>query len=161
MLELSKIEKLVKESFLNIENSITNSKKELKNFKINQAEEIKNLIIEDEGNSDLGLKLETFQKELKEKEDKYKDIISSVLEKEINKLKSDVLSKVEKEEIPLEKEEESSVNLKGFNNDFSNEKELETEFKEVTNKFFESTENEEPFKTEELDQWIKDIKKLI
>ncbi len=161
MLELSKIEKLVKESFLNIENSITNSKKELKNFKINQAEEIKNLIIEDEGNSDLGLKLETFQKELKEKEDKYKDIISSVLEKEINKLKSDVLSKVEKEEIPLEKEEESPVNVKGFNNDFSNEKELETEFKEVTNKFFESTENEEPFKTEELDQWIKDIKKLI
>ncbi len=160
MLELSKIEKSVKGSFLNIENAITNSKKDLKDFKVTQAEEIKNLIIEDEGNVDLGLKLEKFQEELKEKEDKHKAIISSILVKEIDLLKSNVLSKVQEEQDEEEIEEEY-FDLEEFDSNYLSQKELETEFKEVTNKFFETNEKEETFKTEDLDQWIKDIKKLI
>ncbi len=160
MLELSKIEKTVKGSFLNIENAIISSKKDLKDFKVTQAEEIKNLIIEDEGNVDLGLKLEKFQEELKEKEDKHKAIISSILVKEIDLLKSNVLSKVQEEQDEEEIEEEY-FDLEEFDSNYLSQKELETEFKEVTNKFFETNEKEETFKTEDLDQWIKDIKKLI
>ncbi len=160
MLELSKIEKTVKGSFLNIENAIISSKKDLKDFKVTQAEEIKNLIIEDEGNVDLGLKLEKFQEELKEKEDKHKAIISSILVKEIDLLKVNVLSKVQEEQDEEEIEEEY-FDLEEFDSNYLSQKELETEFKEVTNKFFETNEKEETFKTEDLDQWIKDIKKLI
>ncbi len=160
MLELSKIEKTVKGSFLNIENAIISSKKDLKDFKVTQAEEIKNLIIEDEGNVDLGLKLEKFQEELKEKEDKHKAIISSILVKEIDLLKVNVLSKVQEEQGEEEIEEEY-FDLEEFDSNYLSQKELETEFKEVTNKFFETNEKEETFKTEDLDQWIKDIKKLI
>ncbi len=158
MLELSKMEKIVRESFLNIEQVITKSKNELKEFKVSQAEEIKNLIIEDEGNNNLSLKMENFQEELKKREDNHKDEISSILKEEIEVLKHEVLSLLNQEEPKIEEE---IVDLEEFNSEYFNNQNIESEFKEVTNKFFESTEQEEPFKTEDLDQWIKDIKKLI
>ncbi len=167
MLEVSKIEKIVRESFLNIEEVISESKKELKGFKVSQAEEIKNLIIEDEGSNNLGLKMEKFQEELKKREDNYKIQISSVLKEEMEVLRYEVLSLLDQEEIKEEEikeeeiKEEETLDLEDFNGEYFNNQNIESEFKEVTNKFFESAEKEEPFKTEELDQWIKDIKKLI
>ncbi len=162
MLEVSKIEKNVKQSFLNIESIISESKKELKSFKVSKAEEIKNLIIEDEGSTNLSLKMENFQEELKNKEEKYKKKIFDVLNEEIENLKIDVLSTLEQEEIKeVEQIEEEFLDLENFNSNYFENQNVETEFKEVTNKFFESTQEEGPFKTEDLDQWIKDIKKLI
>ncbi len=163
MLDVSKIEKIVFESFKNINTVISESKNDLKSFKVTQAEEIKNLIIEDDENIDLSFKLENFQEELKKRENKFKSIISSTIIKEIENLKADVLSKLQKEtqDVLEDNTKEKYIDLEEFDSSYLNEKNVESEFKEVTNKFFESNEQDEPFKTEDLDQWIKDIKKLI
>lgn len=203
MLEVSKIESKIDESFSSIKENIKRSRKELKDFKVEQAKVINRIIEQDDSQEDLASKLEEFQKDLIIEENKCKGKIFNSLYKEIETLKKDVLDNLDLEDNQEDLEDYSTIDIEEnasiddivlFDNEneeddsiddivvfdngneednvddivvFDNEEEnyftqdIEKEFKEVTNRFFEKQRDDIPFETEELDEWIKEIKKLI